>query len=252
MSGAAPRTVLVTGGAGAIGTALVARLSEAGTNVLVNDIVEEGIATSDHVGYVCQRVLTDEDATRVIGCATHYETPLTDVVLLAGRVHSGLMVDQSASDVEDVLRDNVLSAFLTAKAAVNHWMQALRPGNLVFVSSWVQDVPWPGIGPYAASKAALRSLAKSFAREGATKGIRANVMAPGIVDAGMARQQWDSDPAYRARASRAIPLGALQPVDSVVDGIEFLCSQASRYMTGATLLVDGGASLYPMDPEEVL
>jgi NAD(P)-dependent dehydrogenase (short-subunit alcohol dehydrogenase family) len=122
---------------------------------------------------------------------------------------------------------------------------------LVFVSSWVQDVPWPGIAPYAASKAALRSLARSFAREFAANGIRANILAPGIVGTGMAKKQWDTEPDYRRRATRAIPLGSLQTPQSVADALIFLCSPMSAYMTGSTLLIDGGASLYPMDPEEV-
>lgn len=108
-------------------------------------------------------------------------------------------------------------------------------------------MPWPGIAPYGASKAALRSLTRSFARELAPHGIRANALAPGIVAAGLALHQWDTDPDYRRRASKAIPLRHLQPPQSVADAFLFLASPMSAYMTGSTLLVDGGCSLYPMD-----
>ena len=94
-------------------------------------------------------------------------------------------------------------------------------------------------------------MARSFARELATSNIRANILNPGIVKAGMALQQWDTEPDYRRRASRAIPLGHLQPVESVASALVFLCSSMSSYMTGSTLQVDGGASLYPLDPEEL-
>jgi NAD(P)-dependent dehydrogenase (short-subunit alcohol dehydrogenase family) len=67
----------------------------------------------------------------------------------------------------------------------------------------------------------------------------------------MAKKQWDTEPDYRRRATRAIPLGSLQTPQSVADALIFLCSPMSAYMTGSTLLIDGGASLYPMDPEEV-
>lgn len=88
---------------------------------------------------------------------------------------------------------------------------------------------------------------RGFARELASSNIRANAVAPGIVGVGMAKRQWDNDPAYRTRASKAIPLGGLQTAESVAHAFLFLCSDLSTYMTGSVLLVDGGCSLYPMD-----
>ena len=78
-------------------------------------------------------------------------------------------------------------------------------------------------------------------------GIRVNAVAPGIVAVGLAKRQWDTEPGYRRRAEKASPLGHMQPPESVADAVIFLCSPASDYMTGATVLVDGGCSLYPMD-----
>ena len=115
----------------------------------------------------------------------------------------------------------------------------------------MDHVPWPGITPYAASKAGLVAACRGIAREYARFGIRANVISPGIVDVGMAAKQWREEPDYRARASRAIPLGRLQSPEEVAQGIAFLLSDRASYMTGSTLLIDGGASLYPMDPEEI-
>jgi NAD(P)-dependent dehydrogenase (short-subunit alcohol dehydrogenase family) len=80
----------------------------------------------------------------------------------------------------------------------------------------------------------------------AAKGLRVNAIAPGIVGVGMAKRQGDTEPDYRRRAERAIPLGHMQPPESVADASVFLCSDASDYMPGTTLLVDGGCSLYPM------
>ena len=109
------------------------------------------------------------------------------------------------------------------------------------------DVPWPEITPYTASKAALKQMARGFARELVTKNIRANVVAPGIVAVGLAKRQWDTDPSYRARAGKAIPLGYMQPPETIAHTFLFLCSHMADYMTGSVLLVDGGCSLYPMD-----
>ena len=93
----------------------------------------------------------------------------------------------------------------------------------------------------------LRTLMRGMARELAPLGIRVNAIAPGIVGVGMAKRQWDSDPDYRRRAEKAIPLGDLQRPSRWPMHFCFSGSDASEYMTGATLLVDGGCSLYPMD-----
>jgi len=252
MSLSAGRKVVVTGGLGAIGRPCCAALGAAGAAVVVNDVVPavEVGSVPGAVGYLGADADTADAADDLIADAADLADGLTDVVLLAGRVHSAPILDQTLADVRSVFAVNLERSFLTAQAAARWWVAHDQPGNLVFVGSWAADVAWPGIAPYAASKAALRSLARSFARELATSRIRANVLNPGIVDAGMARLQWDTEPDYRKRASRAIPLGYLQPAESVASALVFLCSTMSDYMTGATLQVDGGASLYPLDPEE--
>jgi NAD(P)-dependent dehydrogenase (short-subunit alcohol dehydrogenase family) len=248
----AERKILVTGGLGALGRPCCAALGAAGASVVVNDVVppDDVGALAGAAGYVGQDAATAEEADTVIAEAARIAGGLTDVVLLAGRVHSAPVLDQSLADVRAVFALNVERSFLTAQAAARWWIAHHSPGNLVFVGSWAADVAWPGIAPYAATKAALRSMTRSFARELATSSIRANILNPGIVQAGMALRQWDTEPDYRRRASRAIPLGYLQPVDSVASALVFLCSPMSSYMTGSTLQVDGGASLYPLDPEE--
>lgn len=249
------RRILITGGAGALGSVAARTLTDAGAQVAVNDVLAPAAGQAriadPRVTYI------EADASTAQGAASLAEATIstlgtpTDVVLMAAVVHPGGLLDQSAGGIETTLRVNVTAALLTAQAFVRQWIAEGVAGNLVFVSSWVQDVPWPGIAPYAASKSALRSVARSFAREFAPRGIRANILAPGIVGTGMAKQQWDTDPEYRKRAARAIPLGSLQTPESVADALVFLCSPMSSYMTGSTLLVDGGASLYPLDPDEV-
>lgn len=251
----AGRRVLVTGGAGAIGSVAVRRLADAGALVVVNDLLDPAEGhdriADDRVHYVQGDGGTTEGAAAVQSAVEAIVGVPTDVVLLAGIVRTGGLLDQTATDALDTFQANVVNAMLTSQAAVRRWRDTSSPGNLVFISSWVQDVPWPGIAPYSASKAAVRSMARSFAREFAVDGIRSNALAPGIVGTGMARKQWDEEPDYRRRAQRAVPLGELQTPESVADALVFLCSPMSAYMTGSTLLVDGGASLYPLDPEEV-
>jgi len=165
----------------------------------------------------------------------------------AGLVYPGAIEEFGLPEFDATLDLNLRSAFLVSQTAVQYWQRHRTQGHLIYTTSWVQDVPWPEITAYTVSKSGMRTLMRGFARELAPSGIRANAIAPGIVGVGMAKKQWDTDPAYQSRASRAIPLGDLQTPESVAHGFLFLCSDMASYMTGSVLLVDGGCSLYPMD-----
>ena len=185
-------------------------------------------------------------AADVIEVATERFGGLPDVIgCHAGVVVSAAVLEMTEDDLDRTFAANVRAAFMLAQAGARAWVAAERGGHLIFTSSWVAGVAWPAISAYSASKAALESLARSFANELPAFGIRANCIAPGIVGAGLALRQWQEDPGYRAIAERAIPLGGLQDPKSVPDAYAFLCSDDAAYMTGSTLTVDGGCSLYP-------
>lgn len=248
------RRALISGGLGALGTAIVAELAASGARVVVNDIVDEAEARvpDGAAGYLAGNAAEDGVAAHLVEQAATLLDGLPEVVCChAGIVVSKPILDYTLAEMEDVWRVNALGQFALAQAASRVWVAAGQPGHLIFTGSWVQNVPWPGITAYSASKAALKSIARSFARELAPHGIRANVIAPGIVGAGMAQKQWDTEPDYRQRAGKAIPLGHLQTPQSVADAVAYLASDLATYMTGATLLADGGASLYPMDDDEI-
>ena len=245
------RSVLVSGGLGALGTVMVEALLAEGASVVVNDLRPiVGVDTAP-AGYVQGDAGVGDEATRIVAESERMLGALPDVVCChAGIVRSAPILEYEVADFEAVLHTNLVSQFALAQAAARRWVEAERAGLLIFTGSWVQDVPWPGIAAYSSAKAGLKSLMRSFARELAPHGIRANGIAPGIVGAGMALHQWNNEPDYRARASTAIPLGRLQAPGSVADAVVFLASDRASYMTGATLLVDGGASLYPLGADE--
>ncbi|WP_158861682.1 SDR family NAD(P)-dependent oxidoreductase [Leifsonia sp. AG29] len=246
--------VLLTGGLGALGWQAAETLTAGGARVVINDVVAEVTVQRDLeavAGYVEGDAAHEGHAEAILHEATRLFGALPTVVCLhAGIVTSSPILEYSLEQVEEVWRANTLAAFALAQVACRAWIDAGQQGNLVFTTSWVQDIPWPGIAAYSASKAAMKSIARSFARELAGQGIRANLIAPGIVGAGMALHQWETEPDYRARARKAVPLGHLQTPQSFAEALAFLVSDSSAYMTGATLLVDGGASLYPMDEED--
>ena len=252
----AGRHIIISGGCGAIGLGIVKKLMAHGASITVNDILtdqqaadrlsENGIDLSK-ISYV-KADLTDTDETDVlVKTARERFGPIHVALCHIGMVIPKPLLEYRADEWDETMAVNVRTAFLLGSAASRSMLEDGIKGHLIFTTSWVADVPWPEIGPYNASKAAMKQLMRSFARELADKGIRANAVAPGIVSVGLAKQQWDTDPTYRARAQKAIPLGVMQPLDSVADAFLFLCSAAADYMTGTVLLVDGGCSLYPMD-----
>ncbi|HEV2498276.1 MAG TPA: SDR family oxidoreductase [Terriglobia bacterium] len=248
------KSILITGGLGAIGQVAAARLVEHSARVAVNDILSEEDANkamqewpAHRVLYVRADVTTEEGARKAVAKAVETFGRLDIALCNAGMAHSCSIVDYSEADWDKIMSVNLKSAFLTAQAAARSMISRGVKGKIIFTSSWVQDVPWPEITPYNATKSAMKMLMRGMSRELAARGIRVNSVAPGIVAAGLAKRQWDNEPDYRRRAQKAIPLGYMQPPESVADALIFLCSDASDYMTGHTLLVDGGCSLYPMD-----
>jgi NAD(P)-dependent dehydrogenase (short-subunit alcohol dehydrogenase family) len=249
------QVILITGGCGDLGLPIVSAFLAHGASVIVNDILSPEDAASrlpddPALAYVPGAVTDVSLAASLVQSATEQfgATPTT-VCCHAGLVGAHPIDAFPLDEFDSIIATNLRGSFLLAQAAASRWKSEGTPGHIVFTSSWVANTPWPGIAPYSASKAALNSLTRSFARELAPAGIRANALAPGIVDAGMARHQWDTDPDYRQRAERAIPLGYLQDTSSVANAMLFLVSPLAAYMTGAVLTVDGGSSLYPMDPE---
>ena len=250
------QAILITGGLGAIGRVVVEKLLVHSAHVAVNDVLPEKEAqhwmktaglSDERCIYIQADVTTAAGAQAIVERTVQSFSGLHVALCHAGMARSCPILDYQDDDWDQILRVNLKSAFLVAQAAARAMVAKGTQGKVIFTSSWVQDTPWPDITPYNVSKSGMKMLMRGMARELAGKGIRVNSIAPGIVAVGMAKRQWDTEPDYRRRAEKAIPLGFMQPPESVADAFLFLCSHASDYMTGTTLLVDGGCSLYPMD-----
>jgi NAD(P)-dependent dehydrogenase (short-subunit alcohol dehydrogenase family) len=250
------RVVVLTGGCGAIGRIIVKELAAHNARVAVNDILEESdsapiLTAADPSGKrtaYCKANASDPDEVSALFDRVEAHWGLPDVVCCHAGMVDAHPVEQYPIDGFDKIIDvNLRAAFATAQEISRRWKAAAKPGHLIFTTSWVQDVPWPEITPYTTSKAGMKAMMRGYARELAADNIRANAVAPGIVAVGLAKRQWDTDPSYKARAQKAIPLGFMQPPETVAHAFLYLCSDMAKYMTGSVLLVDGGCSLYPMD-----
>ena len=250
--------VAITGGLGDIGRATASRLMQEGARVALLDLPgareHPWLASnlSDQLMFVPADVASREQIDVALAAVQQRYRRLDVLIANAGMVANQPFLDVDAGSWENTLRVNLTGAFHAAQAAAR--IMVLQPprgggirGKILFTSSWVQEMPWPEGAAYATSKAGLQMLAKIIAQELASQGVTANVLAPGIVMAGLSARIHASDATFRSRVERAIPVGQMQTVESVAGAFYFLCSPDSDYMTGATLLVDGGASLVRRD-----
>lgn len=245
--------IAVTGGAGDIGAAIGAELVRRGATVTLVDRKSEEeaqpwLARLREVGSVTYRQADVRDRAaleQVLSSLDHLEIAIGN----AGIVESAPFLDITDTQWRDHLEINLTGCFNLGQAAARLMVERGIHGRIVFTGSWVQDVPWPEIAAYSASKAGLRMLARSMARELALHGILVNVLAPGIVNAGLARHQLETEPQYARRVAKVIPLGELQTADQVARAMAFLCSPDAAYITGSVLLADGGCSLFQFEEE---
>lgn len=246
----------ITGGLGDIARATAERLLSEGARVALLDLA----GRADHPwltgkqGDVFFAAADISDRTQVdaaLAAVVRRFGRLDVLIANAGMVANQPFLEVDAKSWDDTLRVNLSGAFHCAQAAarimVKQAPRGVLRGKILFTSSWVQDMPWPEGAAYATSKAGLKMLSKVMAQELATQGVTVNVLAPGIVMAGLSARIHAEDPAFRSRVAEAIPLGEMQSAESVAGSFFFLCSPDSDYMTGATLLVDGGASLVRRD-----
>jgi NAD(P)-dependent dehydrogenase (short-subunit alcohol dehydrogenase family) len=243
--------IAVTGAAGDLGQAMSLELARRGAHVTMIDRLAEDDARPriEAVGAAGRCTYRQADVTdrAAIDDVLADVDPLDVAIGNAGVVESSPFLEVTEQQWRAHLDINLGGCFNVGQAAARLMVARGRPGLVLFTGSWVGEIPWPEISAYCVSKAGVRMLARSMARELAAHRIRVNVIAPGIVFAGMARRQYETDPGYARRASVVVPLGELGTAEQVAQATAFLCSSEAAYMTGSVLLVDGGASLFQFE-----
>lgn len=236
------RVALISGACGDIGRATIRVFSDKGWTTAGCDLSPH--CTDEGSGFYRQVDVTDALAVHdyVAEVVAHFGR-IDACVANAGIVERGALTGLSPQAWERQIAVNLTGAFYVAQAAAKAMRDHGTRGHLVLMSSWTQDAPRENIGAYCVSKSGLKMLAECLALELAPDGIRVNGIAPGYVDAGLTGRNLAANPERRAIVEAQVPAGRLMSAREVADAVVLLCSDALPYMTGSTLLLDGGASL---------
>ena len=245
MSNLEDKIALVTGGGRGIGRAICLELATRGATVIVNynrsaAAADEVVAEIESAGGAAKSIKTDvSDAERV---ADMFQAIVSDfgtidiLVNNAGMTRDNVIMMMKPADFDAVIETNLRSCWLCCKTATRTMMRK-RSGSIINITSVVGIAGNGGQTNYAASKAGIIGLTKSLAKEVAARGIRVNAVAPGFVETDMTADLSDD---IREKAIEAIPLNRMGAPQDIAKAVAFLASDDAAYITGQTLVVDGG------------
>jgi 3-oxoacyl-[acyl-carrier protein] reductase len=233
------RTVVITGGTRGIGLAIARRMADAGHRVAVTARNAPGDDLPDGVTFHAADMTDAAGLDAALAEIREQHGPVEILVANAGLTRDQLVLRMSDDDFAAVVDANLTGSYRIAKRVVRDMMKA-RWGRMIFVSSVVGFSGQTGQANYAASKAGLLGLARTLAREFASRNITSNMVVPGPIDTAMLA---DVDDAVREGIAAAVPLGRYGTADEVAAAVQFLCSDDAAFITGAVLPVDGGLAM---------
>ena len=259
MRGLKGKNVLVTGGTSGIGQAIAVRFAEHGANVAINYLRDPGEATETEsqvhacVARVRQEgvrdvlvvadVSNEDDVARMVADAIDQLGGVDVLVNNAGIQISRPSHELTSAEFDKVLAVNLRGAFLCAREAIKHYLDDEKPGAIVNVSSVHQLIPKPNYLGYSVSKGGMMNLTRTLALEYAGQGIRVNAVGPGATVTPINRA-WVEDPVKRAMVTDHIPMPRAGDADEMAGVVAFLASDDAAYITGQTIFVDGGLTLF--------
>jgi NAD(P)-dependent dehydrogenase (short-subunit alcohol dehydrogenase family) len=235
----AGQLALITGGGTGIGLAIAQCMAAAGATAVLR---EAAAAIGESVKYMVNDVtdLAAIDAFMAEVEATH--GPLDILVNNAGINLKKPALEVTDEDFEHILHTNLHSVFALTRACARR-MMARRKGVILMISSMAAYYGIDRVVAYAASKSAVEGMVRVLASEFSGHGVRVNAIAPGFIETAMSRTAMNSDPDRRDRAMRRTPMGKFGQPEDIGYAAVFLSSDAARYITGASLPVDGGNSI---------
>jgi glucose 1-dehydrogenase len=254
------KNVLVTGGSSGIGQAIAVRFAQYGANVAINYLrsPEEAHDTEEQVHACVHRVRqegvqdvlvggdvsNEDDVVRMVGEAVDGLGGIDILVNNAGIQISRPTEELSSADFDRVLAVNLRGSFMCAREAIRHFLAEDKAGSIVNISSVHQIIPKPNYLGYSTSKGGMQNLTRTLALEYAGRAIRVNGVGPGATVTPINRA-WIDDPGKRAQVERHIPMRRAGDAEEMAGVTCFLASDLAAYITGQTIFVDGGLTLFP-------
>ncbi|EGJ48440.1 SDR family oxidoreductase [Desulfocurvibacter africanus] len=255
----AGQAAIVTGASSGIGAGIAKGLAEAGARVMVNyhsdaegalEVVGEIRNAGGEAVAAQANVGSEEEVRAMFSRAIEHWGTVDILVNNAGVQKDAPFVDMSLHDWNLVLSVNLTGPFLCAREAVRAFLRHEKPehcrsrGKIIFISSVHEIIPWSGRVNYAASKGGLSMLMKSLAQEVGEHKIRVNSIAPGAIKTPINKEAWET-PEARKKLLKLIPYDRIGDPEDIARVAVWLASDESDYIHGATLVVDGGMTLYP-------
>ena len=238
------KVAIVTGGGTGIGRATASLFATEGARVVVfgrrpeplADVVDAIVKGGGQASAITGDLASEADVVRLVAAAAREHGGLDILVNSAAVCLRSPLLDISAADFAEVLRINLVGAFVATKFAAGA-MKARGGGSIIHIGSALGTVAAPDFSPYVASKGGLHQFARAAAVELVQDEIRVNVVAPGTIDTAIGM----GVPEFRRHLLKhRIPIGRAGHVDDIAQACLYLASDASRYVTGSILAVDGG------------
>jgi glucose 1-dehydrogenase len=259
MRGLKGKNVLVTGGTSGIGQAIAVRFAEYGANVAINyrRSADEAAETEGQVQACAAKVRqegvrdvlvqgdvsNEDDVVRMLADAVDQLGGIDVLINNAGIQISRPSEELSAADFDRVLAVNLRGSFLCAREAIRSFLERDTPGVIINISSVHQLIPKPSYLGYSVSKGGMMNLTRTLALEYAGRGIRVNAIGPGATVTPINRA-WVDDPVKRDQVTSHIPMPRPGEADEMAGVACFLASDDAAYITGQTIYVDGGLTLF--------
>ena len=253
MKGLKNKNVLITGASRGIGKAIAIRFAEEGANVAINYV--GNLKAAEETQEQCTKfginaITIKADMSNELEIISMVEKSIENLGSIDILVNNAAIQNKVASherttiNFDSTIAVNLRGPFICSREIIKHFIQRNYSGIIINISSPHEIIPKPGYIDYAISKAGMTNLTRTLALEYAEKGIRVNSIVPGAVITDI-NSNWINDPEKKRKVESHIPLLRAGTPEEIAPMVVFIASEDSSYITGASIYVDGGASLFP-------